>query len=315
MKWKLEEVQETCKNILLLLKSRLGGIHLTELDMDASLEIIPDFKVFKDVLNGGDFRHFVYEFLTNPTLKSYDALDRTSKIREKSRFGKQKIAIDLFMKFMIDFPAKPTRDIDIPKWKGEVSKCINLGIEKLTNVLIANPDVKSSTRYDRVTITWSLLSKNETKTKIISLLAAEKLEKSQADMTEDVVAPAIEVQANIDVAITNASDNCELRGKSGHDEDFYSALKTWNVTRLRKELKNMRLNTSGRKIDLIHRIIGSDGADKLDIVMEWKIVCASKKKVRKPKRKCNFEDDINEPNRKRKCENDGDESFVEQVSV
>ena len=294
MKRKLEEVQETCENILILLKSRLGEIHSPELDMDASLEIVPDFKVFKDVLNGGDFRHFVYEFMTNLTQKSYDALDRTSKCCEKSRFGKQKIAIDLFKKFLIDFPEKPTRDIDIPKWKGEVSKCINLGIEKLKNLLIANPDVKSSTRYDRVTITWSLLSKNKTRTKILSLLAAENLEKSQTDVIEDVVAPVIEVQANIDVAITNASENCELREKSVNDEDLYSALKMWKVPRLRKELKGMRLNTTGKKNELIEKIMGSDGVDRVNIVTEWKIVCASQKEIRKTKRKRNSEDDGNE---------------------
>ena len=68
----------------------------------------------------------------------------------------------------------------------------------------------------------------------------------------------------------------------------------WKVPRLRKELKGMRLNTTGKKNELIEKIMGSDGVDRVNIVTEWKIVCASQKEIRKTKRKRNSEDDGNE---------------------
>ena len=40
--------------------------------------------------------------------------------------------------------------------------------------------------------------------------------------------------------------------------------------------------------------MGSDGVDRVNIVTEWKIVCASQKEIRKTKRKRNSEDDGNE---------------------
>ena len=56
----------------------------------------------------------------------------------------------------------------------------------------------------------------------------------------------------------------------------------------------MCLNTSGTKNDLIDKFMGSDGVDRVDIVTEWKIVCASQKEIRKTKRKRNSEDDGDE---------------------
>ena len=86
----------------------------------------------------------------------------------------------------------------------------------------------------------------------------------------------------------------------------------WNVPRLKRTLKDMRLKTSGTKNNLIQKIVESDGVDRECTLAEWRIVCMSKKTKRNTKRKLISDNNSNEPKRRRNCEGD---NYVEQEDV
>ena len=65
LKRDLEQVKDTCNNIFSFMQSRLGNYTPPLTQRKPLEEIIPDFEVLKDALEG-EFQHFAYEYMTNP---------------------------------------------------------------------------------------------------------------------------------------------------------------------------------------------------------------------------------------------------------
>ena len=157
LKRDLEQVKDTCNNIFSFMQSRLGNYTPPLTQRKPLEEIIPDFEVLKDALEG-EFQHFAYEYMTNPIEASWKKLCTAKKNEYKSKYGKQVISMKTFHLFLEHVPEKPSYAEEIPEWEGKISQCINDGMKKLNIFLKENPELKSG-RGRRVTVTDNLMSR------------------------------------------------------------------------------------------------------------------------------------------------------------
>ena len=121
------------------------------------IDILPQFQTLKTSFDGSDFRHFIYEYLTNKTDESWQALTSAERHKFKSKYNKQVIAANTFSLFMDKIPPRPMKPLLIQAWKGLVSQKVNQAMQKLRTFIGNNPEIKNNKNFS--TITESLMSK------------------------------------------------------------------------------------------------------------------------------------------------------------
>ena len=154
---KLSHITSVVDKILNLVENRLGQCSPPSETAPTFVDIVPEFKTLKTAFDGTDFRHFIYEFLTNRTEESWKSLSGSDRFELRSKYNKQVIAVKTFSLFMDTISPRPTNPMLIQPWKGVVSQKVNEGMKELCIFIESHPEIKAS-KYDS-TITESLMSK------------------------------------------------------------------------------------------------------------------------------------------------------------
>ena len=124
------------------------------------VDIVPKFQTLKTAFDGTNFRHFIYEYLTNKTDEAWTALTSNERFEYRSKYNKQVIAAKTFSLFMDPITPRPKNPMLIQDWKGAVSQKVNDGMKKLRTFIEKTPEIKTN-KHDS-TITESLMSKKKT---------------------------------------------------------------------------------------------------------------------------------------------------------
>ena len=156
---KLSHITSVVEKVLHLVENRLGKWSPADETLPTFVDIVPEFKTLKTAFDGSDFRHFIYEYLTNRTEESWKALSTSDRFEFRSKYNKQVIAAKTFSLFMDTITSRPTNPLLIQAWKGLVSQKVNEGMKRLRVFIEKHPEIKTS-KYDS-TITESLMSKKK----------------------------------------------------------------------------------------------------------------------------------------------------------
>ena len=96
----LSNITSVVEKVLYLLENRLGECPSLAENPLPFIDIVPQFQTLKTAFDGSDFRHFIYEYLTNKTDESWQALSSAERHEFKSKYNKQVIAANTFGIFM-----------------------------------------------------------------------------------------------------------------------------------------------------------------------------------------------------------------------
>lgn len=271
---KLSHITSVVDKILNLVENRLGQWSPPTETPPTFVDIIPDFKTLKTAFDGTDFRHFIYEFLTNRTEESWKSLSGSDRFELRSKYNKQVIAVNTFRLFMDTISPRPTNPMLIQPWKGVVSQKVNEGIKKLRIFIESHPEIKAS-KYDS-TITQSLMSKKKNVMLINRLMGL-----SDKRQSEVVVLPNVETEMTSLEAGTDSGVGCLEK-----ESDVYKAIASWSRKRMVTHLNNLGLKSSCKKSILTERIMYACNEESTNrFVMEWTIEQQTKKKKKPRKRK------------------------------
>ena len=160
LKEEIASVKSTCNKVLSLLEEKFGLSSETDQESNRQIiPIIPHFSTLASAMNGGSFKNFVYEFLSNESEISFERLSNEEKKQYRSKFNKQKLCISTFRLFMPTINEKPLNAIDFEHWKGNLHKSVSIGISRVEAFIHKYPEFKPTKA--KITITESLMSKKK----------------------------------------------------------------------------------------------------------------------------------------------------------